>query len=119
VAGFTAGPGRLGVSGSLGVDELDEFLRRGRDLLGGAGPEFELDMIAVSPEASAFIGVVAQLGLEARSRSKKVIVRATGRTADWLVWSGLHRIVSLHVSSPGSVPQSAAPETEQGCTGQS
>ena len=97
----------LAVTGELGPDDMDLLVREGHGLLGAVGAvgamgaegtEVVLDMRGASPSGSAFIGAVAQIAMEARTRSKALVVRATGRTADWLVWAGLHRVARLDVS---------------------
>lgn len=93
----------LAVTGELGPDDMDLLVREGHGLLGALGAmgaegtEAVLDMRGASPSGSAFVGAVAQIAMEARTRSKALVVRATGRTADWLVWAGLHRIARLDV----------------------
>jgi anti-anti-sigma regulatory factor len=94
----------LRVSGSLGSAEMEEFLRRGQELLGGEAPQLLLDIRQAQPKDSSFLGVIAQLGAEARGRSKTLIVRANGRVADLLVWAGLHRIVTLYVANTSPSP---------------
>jgi anti-anti-sigma regulatory factor len=89
----------LSVSGALSTDRLDEFVQQGMALLDIPVPQVILDIRQTSQEDSAFLGAIAQLGAEARTRSKTLVVRAMGRTADVLVWAGLHRIVTLYISS--------------------
>jgi len=89
----------LTVNGSIASEGLDEFVRQGMTLLDIPVPQLILDIRDTAQEDSAFLGAIAQLGAEARARSKTLVVRANGRTADVLVWAGLHRIVTLYISS--------------------
>lgn len=99
MAEFVRSGNELKVSGLLSAQEYDQFMAYGSDLASAEAPELILDIKAASFEDSSFVGVIAQLGGEARSRSKTLIVRAAGRPADLLVWAGLHRLVTLHVSA--------------------
>ena len=99
MASFVSEGNSLVVSGTLDADEMDEFLKRGSDLLGKEVPRLLLDIREVEPQGSSLVGVVAELGAEARACSKSLIVRAEGRLADLLVWAGLHRVVTLYVSN--------------------
>jgi anti-anti-sigma regulatory factor len=89
----------LAVSGELANELLDEFVDRGLALLDIPVPQVILDIRQTSQADSAFLGAIAQLGAEARTRAKTLVVRAQGRTADVLVWAGLHRIVTLYISN--------------------
>ena len=100
MAEFARSGNELKVSGLLSAQENDHLTGHGNDLIVNAeAPELILDVSAASFGDSSFVGVIAQLGGEARSRSKTLIVRAAGRPADLLVWAGLHRLVTLHVSA--------------------
>jgi len=99
MATFSREGNGLTVSGRLDVDQMDEFIARGQDLLAAPVPQVILDIRQMSHESSSLIGAVAQLGAEARSKAKSLIVRANGPMADLLVWAGLHRVVTLYVSA--------------------
>jgi hypothetical protein len=91
---------KLEVRGDLGQTELRDLLANGRRLLDGfAAERLILDMRRANTADSSFIGTVAELALEAKSRSKELVVCASGRAADWLVWAGLHKIAGLDVSA--------------------
>lgn len=94
----------LKVSGTIGSHDMDEFLKQGGELLQAEAPQLLLDIRQAVPDDSSFLGVVAQLGAEARAASKTLIVRAQGRVADLLVWAGLHRVVTLYVGTPSARP---------------
>jgi ABC-type transporter Mla MlaB component len=102
MAEFRRDGSTLLVSGALSSDELDSLLREGHALFEDPSPEILLDLTAARPDDSSFVGAVAQLATDARSRSKTLTVRASGRAGDLLVWAGLHRVVTLHVE-PSSV----------------
>ena len=89
----------LTVSGPVSKDEIDELLKQGMELLVAEAPRVLLDIRKAELNDSSFVGAVAQLGAEARSNSKSLIVRADGKIADLLVWAGLHRVVTLYVSN--------------------
>jgi len=89
----------LAVNGSINNEELDEFVNKGMGLLDIPVPQVILDIRETSHGDSSFLGAIAQLGSEARTRAKTLVVRATGKTADVLVWAGLHRVVTLYISS--------------------
>lgn len=88
----------LTVSGELAAEDIDELVVRGRELLDAEAPKILLDIRKAVHRGSTFIGAIAQLGAEARTRSKTLIVRAQGQIADVLVWAGLHRVVTLYVA---------------------
>jgi hypothetical protein len=90
----------LKVSGAVSSEDLGAFFDRGVELVRDAGSEAVVDVTGVSLEDSSFIGTIADLGSQARLLSKTLTVRAAGRTADLLVWAGLHRLLTLRVS-PG------------------
>jgi ABC-type transporter Mla MlaB component len=97
MAKFRRDGSTLIVSGALSADELDSLLRQGHALLDDPSPKILLDLSAANPDDSSFVGAVAQLATDTRSRSKTLTVRASGRAGDLLVWAGLHRVVTLHV----------------------
>ncbi|MHC4200794.1 MAG: STAS domain-containing protein [Planctomycetota bacterium] len=99
MATFASEGNGLVVSGKLAEDEMDELTRQVGELLGKEPPRLLLDVRQIETESSTLVGVVAELGAEARKRSKTLIVRAEGRLADLLVWAGLHRVVTLYVSN--------------------
>ena len=104
MATFASEGNGLVVSGKLAEDEMDELTRQAGELLDKEPPRLLLDIRRIESETSSLVGVVAELGAEARKRSKTLIVRAEGRLADLLVWAGLQRVVTLHVSNiPTSV----------------
>lgn len=88
----------LTVSGELAAEDMDEFVRRGMELVQSDAPQVLLDIRQAEDQGSSFIGAVAEVGAAARSSSKRLIVRAEGRLADLLVWAGLHRVVTLYVA---------------------
>lgn len=99
MATFASEGNGLVVSGKLADDEVDELTKWTGELLGKEPPRLLLDIRRIESENSSLVGVVAELGAEARKRSKTLIVRAEGRLADLLVWAGLHRVVTLYVSN--------------------
>jgi hypothetical protein len=99
MASFSRGDGVVGVKGSISTDDLEAFIEHGNWLLGAESKVVTLDLSAMNPDESSFVGAVAQLGTEAHRRSKTLVVKATGRAADMLSWAGLHRVVTLHISS--------------------
>ena len=98
MASYVRGTGTLRVGGELSSEDLEDLISEANWLLGSGPAELTLDLDAVDPIDSSFLGAVAQLGSDARSKSKTLIVRASGRTADMLSWAGLHRVVALHIS---------------------
>ncbi len=99
MASYVRGEGILRVTGELLTDDLGELIAQGAWLLDSDRAELTLDLEALEPIDSSFIGVLAQLGADARARSKTLVIRATGRVADMLSWAGLHRVVTLHISA--------------------
>jgi len=97
---FEISHNELIVTGRLRTDDVELLVDWGRGLFDGDSPEAVLDLRNAVAPSTTFVGAVAQMAMEARSKSKKLIVRATGRTADWLVWSGLHRVAHLDVEAP-------------------
>ena len=89
----------LVVRGHVAGEGLASMLEKGRDLLDAGGRELVLDMRSASVDGSVFVGTIGRLALEARARSKTLVVRANGRVADWLVWAGLHKVARLDVSA--------------------
>lgn len=98
MASYVRGEGILKVTGDLLADDLDELVAQGAWLLDSDRAEVTLDLDALDPIDSSFIGVLAQLGADARASSKTLVIRASGRAADMLSWAGLHRVVTLHIS---------------------
>ena len=98
VASYVRGEGILRVTGDLLADDLDELIVQGAWLLASGPAELTLDLEALDPVDSSFIGALAQLGADAGVRSKTLVIRASGRVADMLSWAGLHRVVTLHIS---------------------
>lgn len=98
MAAYARADGVLKVEGEISAEDIDELLTQGAWLLDSGPSEVTLDLETVDPVDSSFVGAVAQLGSDARSRSKALVVRASGRTADILSWAGLHRVVTLHIS---------------------
>ena len=94
----TRGEGVLKVEGPISSDDLDELIAQGAWLLDSGAAELTLDLEGASPVDSSFIGAIAQLGSDAHAKSRKLVVRASGRAADMLSWAGLHRLVTLHIS---------------------
>ncbi len=105
MASFVREGNELKVSGTLGPGENEELFRLGSELLEAEAPQLLLDISRAEHEGSSLVGAVARLGAEARVRSKSLTVRAEGRIADLLVWAGLHRIVTLHVSEAAPLPE--------------
>ena len=99
MATFASEGNGLVVSGKLAGDEMDELTRQAGELLDKEPLRLLLDIRQVEAATSSLVGVVAELGAEARKRSKTLIVRAEGTVADLLVWAGLHRVVTLYVSN--------------------
>lgn len=87
------------IRGHVASEELDSMLKEVRALLGARGGELVLDMRSASVDGSFFIGTIGRLAIEARARAKKLVIKADGRIADWLVWAGLHRVARLDVSA--------------------
>lgn len=98
MAEFVREGGTLSVSGRLSAEDFDALLARGRELLAVETREPVLDMRGAAAEDSKFVGAVAQLGAEACARDKNLIVRASGRAADLLVWAGLYRVAILKIA---------------------
>ncbi len=96
---YVRGDGILQVAGDVSTDDLDELLAQGAWLLECGSAELTLDLEGLEPLDSSFIGALAQIGADARARSKTLVVQASGRVADMLSWAGLHRVVTLHISS--------------------
>ena len=107
MASFVREESGIAVSGELTPGDTDELVRQACELMDAEASQLLLDLRKADSDGSSFIGAVAQLGAEARARSKLLVVRADGRLADMLVWAGLHRVVTLHVS--GSPPQPQPP----------
>jgi anti-anti-sigma regulatory factor len=104
MATFTREGNGLTATGELAPEEIDDLVSRGQELLDLEAPQVLIDIRKTTHQGSTFIGAIAQLGADARARSKSLIVRAEGQMADMLVWAGLHRIVTLYVSSSPSGP---------------
>ena len=101
---YVRGDGILQVAGDVSTDDLDELLAQGAWLLECGPAELTLDLEALKPLDSSFIGALAQIGADARAREKSLVVQASGRVADMLSWAGLHRVMTLHIScAPVSV----------------
>ena len=98
MAKCSRGDGVVKVEGAISADDLDDIIAHGTWLLDSGPSEVTLDLEAANPVDSSFIGVIAQLGSDARAKSKKLVVQASGRAADMLSWAGLHRLVTLHIS---------------------
>ena len=98
MASYMRGKGVLRVGGELSSDDLDDLVSEGSWLIESEPADITLDLEAVQPLDSSFLGAVAQLGSDARANSKNLIVRASGRAADMLSWAGLHRVATLHIS---------------------
>ena len=112
MASYAREEGLLRVEGEIASEDIDDLLTHGAWLLDSgqlasgsagarlkAGPsEVTLDLDSVSPVDSSLVGAIAQLGSDARLKSKTLVVRASGRAADLLSWAGLHRLVTLHIS---------------------
>jgi hypothetical protein len=90
----------LVVSGRLKIDDVDLLVDWGRGLLDSGTDEIVLDLRGAEAPSKTFVGAVAQIAMCAHTKSKTLLVKATGRTADWLVWSGLHRVARLEVQAP-------------------
>ncbi len=103
MATYVRGTGILRIGGDLSSYDLDDLVSEGTWLLDSGPEEVTLDFDAATPIDSSFIGAVAQLGSDARAKSKTLVVRASGRAADMLSWAGLHRIATLHIS-PAPAP---------------
>ncbi len=99
MASYVRGEGILRVTGDLLADDLDDLIVQGAWLIDSDRAEVTLDLETLEPIDSSFIGALAQLGADARARSKTLVIRASGRVADMLSWAGLHRVVTLHISS--------------------
>jgi hypothetical protein len=100
------GGDELVVWGAVSDRDLEQMLAFGRELLSSREDEIALDMRSASVDGSGFVGTVAQLAMEARALAKTLVLRAAGRTADWLAWSGLQRVARLEVFS-GQEPVAA------------
>lgn len=98
MASYMRGRGILRVGGELASDDIDDLIAEGAWLLDSGPAELTLDLEAMDPVDSSFLGAVAQLSADARARSKELVVRAKGRAADMLSWAGLHRVATLHIS---------------------
>ena len=98
MAKYSRGDGVVKVEGAISSDDLDDIIAHGAWLLDSGPSEVTLDLEAANPVDSSFIGAIAQLGSDARAKSKKLVVRASGRAADMLSWAGLHRLVTLHIA---------------------
>ena len=98
MATYVRDEGTLRVGGELSADDLDDLIAQGAWLLDCDPAELTLDLEALDPIDSSFIGALAQLGADARARRKRLVVQASGRVADMLSWAGLHRVVTLHIS---------------------
>jgi len=96
---FEIAENELIVSGQLRDADVDLIVDWGRGLLDGAGECTVLDLTNAEPPSSTFVGTLARLAMRAHARAKTLVIRAAGRTADWLVWSGLHRVAQLDVSA--------------------
>ena len=94
----------LTATGEITAEEIDELIARGLELLDSEAPKVLIDVRKAVQGGSSFIGAIAHLGAEARSRAKPLVVRAEGRLADMLVWAGLHRVVTLYVSNNPTPP---------------
>lgn len=128
MASYALQGNELSVTGTLSRRDQDELLTRGQELLdgrrrgqsagvsgalvrpshgpgapddrGGTPPsQVVLDLRRVSLEDSSFLGMIAELALRAQQSGKTLVVRAAGRPADLMAWAGLHRVVTLELSS--------------------
>jgi hypothetical protein len=98
MADYVRGDGELRIEGKVSAEDMGELIAQGSWLLGSGPAELTLNLEAMTPDDSSFIGAVARLGAEARAASKTLVIRAQGRAADMLSWAGLHRVVTLHIS---------------------
>jgi hypothetical protein len=92
------------VWGPVGEADLRDLLACGTETLAEACDVVVLDLRSATFDSSEFVGTVAELAMEARSAAKAFTLRASGRAADWLAWSGLQRIAKLEVFSGAEAP---------------
>jgi len=67
------------------------------EALAGDAKTIILDLRSANFISSEFVGTVAKFAMDARALAKSVTIRACDHAADWLAWSGLHRIARLDV----------------------
>ncbi len=92
------------VWGDVSREECQALVECGREVLGGEAETIVLDLRSTTFSSSEFVGTVAELAMKARALAKEFTVRACGRTADWLAWSGLQKVLRLDVFSGPKVP---------------
>ena len=92
------------VWGDVSQEESKALVECGMEVLGGEAEAVILDLRSATFDSSEFVGAVAELAMKARALAKVFTVRACGRAADWLAWSGLQRVLRLDVFSGAKVP---------------
>jgi anti-anti-sigma regulatory factor len=92
------------VWGDVSHKECQDLVECGSEVLGGEAATIILDLRSASFCSSEFVGAVAEIAMKARALAKEFTVRACGRTADWLAWSGLQKVLRLDVFSGPKVP---------------
>lgn len=96
------------VWGDVSREECQDLVECGSEVLGGEAEIIILDLRSATFSSSEFVGTVAEIAMKARAVAKGFTVRACGRTADWLAWSGLQKILRLDVFSGPKVPAGQA-----------
>lgn len=92
------------VWGTVSREDLPALLACGREVLAGECDAVVLDLRSATFDSSEFVGTMGELAMEARALAKTFALRASGRGADWLAWSGLQKIARLEVFSGAEVP---------------
>jgi anti-anti-sigma regulatory factor len=95
---FEISRNRLSISGRLRITDVDLLIEWCRGLLCSDYDEVTLDLSEAQTHSAAFVGAIAEISMQARAKGKVLIVKVAGRTADWLVHSGLHRVVRLQIT---------------------
>lgn len=93
----------LSITGVITRSEAHAFVAHGRKLLDCDVEEVIVDLSGIHAEDSSFLGMIAELAVEAGSRPKKLVIRATGKVADLVAWAGLHRVAKLEISAGADV----------------
>jgi len=92
------------VWGDVSREECEELAECAGEVFAGKAETVVLDLRSATFNSSEFVGAVAKLAMEARALAREFTVRASGRVADWLAWSGLQRIARLDVFSGPKMP---------------
>ena len=93
----------LTLTGSISRDEAHAFVAHSHKLLDCESDVVTVDLTGVHVADSSFLGMIAELAVEAGTRSKSLVIRATGKVADLVAWAGLHRIAKLELSAGAGV----------------